>query len=42
MITNFRKTAEKAVKNELITPKERKEIMRTFEEGLKGYTYYEL
>ncbi len=37
----LRKTAEDAVQSELITPKERKKIMTSFENGLDGYTYYE-
>lgn len=38
---NFRKKAEKAVKKGLISPLERREIMSSYESGLKGYTYYE-
>lgn len=41
MRTSFRRTAEQAVKGGQITPAERKEIMLSFENGLKGYTYYE-
>ena len=37
----FRKTAEEAVKKGLILPSERKTIMKCYEEGLLGYTYYE-
>ncbi|MDA3925933.1 MAG: biosynthetic arginine decarboxylase [Kiritimatiellae bacterium] len=41
MRTNYRKTAEDAVKKGLITAKERREIMSSYENGLRGYTYYE-
>ncbi len=41
MRTQFRKSAEDAVKSGKITPVERKEIMLSFDNGLKGYTYYE-
>lgn len=37
----FRIKAEQAVKDGLITPAERKEILQVIEEGLQGYTYYE-
>ena len=37
----LRKAAEEAVQSDLITPKERKKIMTSFENGLDGYTYYE-
>lgn len=38
---NFLKAAEKAVKTGRISAKDRKEIMWAFDNGLKGYTYYE-
>lgn len=41
MRSNYRKTAEDAVKKGLITAKERREIMTSYEAGLRGYTYYE-
>jgi len=41
MKSNYRKTAEDAVKKGLITAKERREIMTAYEAGLRGYTYYE-
>ncbi len=41
MRVSFRKTAEEAVKAGLITPSERKEILDSYEIGLRGYTYYE-
>lgn len=41
LITQFRNLAESAVVSKRITPTERKEIMEAFEEGLRGYTYFE-
>lgn len=41
MKNNFRQTAEDAVKNGLILPSERRVIMKSYEDGLLGYTYYE-
>ena len=41
MKTNFKKTAEKAVKDGFISASERREIVKLYEEGLLGYTYYE-
>ncbi|MDP4092335.1 MAG: biosynthetic arginine decarboxylase [Bacillota bacterium] len=41
MIVNFRKTAEEAVQEGLISASERREIMRAYDNGLRGYTYYE-
>ncbi|QRN86672.1 biosynthetic arginine decarboxylase [Clostridia bacterium] len=41
MRKHFKKTAENAVSEGLISPKERKEIISAFESGLRGYTYYE-
>jgi arginine decarboxylase len=41
MRTAFRFKAEKAVKEGLITASERREIMSSFDSGLRGYTYYE-
>lgn len=37
----FRRKAEEAVKYGYISPKERREIMQSYENGLQGYTYYE-
>lgn len=37
----FRDSAENAVKEGRITVKERRKILNTFEDGLRGYTYYE-
>jgi arginine decarboxylase len=41
MRIRFRKIAENAVRNGYITASERKEIMSSYEDGLRGYTYYE-
>lgn len=41
MIASFRHAAEKAIHDGLISASERREIMRAFENGLRGYTYYE-
>lgn len=37
----FRQKAERAVREGYLTPRERKEIVTRFENGLRGYTYYE-
>ncbi|HON61384.1 MAG: biosynthetic arginine decarboxylase [Bacteriovoracaceae bacterium] len=41
MTKQFRATAEQAVRENLITPRERREIMNMYEEGLRGYPYFE-
>lgn len=41
MTRRFRTTAEQAVRENRISPGERREIMKTFEEGLRGYPYFE-
>lgn len=41
LVTRFRTFAEKAVTQGRITPKERREILDLFREGLAGYTYFE-
>ncbi|PLY02496.1 MAG: arginine decarboxylase [Desulfuromonas sp.] len=41
MVVSVREMAEKAVKEKRITAKERRAIMRAYEDGLRGYTYYE-
>ncbi|NMA47895.1 MAG: arginine decarboxylase, partial [Lentisphaerae bacterium] len=38
---SFKRKAERAVREHLITPAERKEIMTAFEDGIRGYTYFE-
>ena len=41
LISKFRNFAEKAVSDGRISPKERKEIMDLYRDGLGGYTYFE-
>ena len=41
MTNQFRATAEQAIRENLITPAERREIMKMYEEGLRGYPYFE-
>jgi arginine decarboxylase len=41
LIELFRDKAEKAVRNRKITAAERRSIMKAFEVGLSGYTYFE-
>ncbi len=41
MRTRFRRKAEKAVDDGLISAKERREILGAYDDGLRGYTYYE-
>jgi arginine decarboxylase len=41
LIRRFREKAEKAVKKQRISGTERKSIMNTYLEGLRGYTYHE-
>lgn len=41
MTKRFRQTAEQAIRETLITPQERREIMNMYEEGLRGYPYFE-
>jgi len=41
MIISFREKAEQAIHEGLINASERPEIMRAYENGLRGYTYYE-
>jgi len=41
LINKFREAAELAVKEGRISPRERKEIMQSYQNGLNGYTYYE-
>jgi arginine decarboxylase len=41
MIKNFRGLAENAVVSKRITARERREIMGAYEDGLRGYTYFE-
>ena len=41
MLVRFREIAEEAVRAGYITASERKEIMQAYDNGLRGYTYYE-
>jgi arginine decarboxylase len=41
LLERFRETAEEAVREGRINPLDRREIMRAYDMGLRGYTYYE-
>ena len=41
VVTRFRQTAEAAIHDGTINAVERRDIMRAYENGLRGYTYYE-
>ncbi|OPZ60590.1 MAG: Biosynthetic arginine decarboxylase [Deltaproteobacteria bacterium ADurb.Bin510] len=41
MTKQFRAIAEQAIRENLITPQERRKIMNMYEEGLRGYPYFE-
>ncbi|MBO4489745.1 MAG: biosynthetic arginine decarboxylase [Lentisphaeria bacterium] len=41
LIDRFRIVAERAVREKMITPSERRDIMALYEGGLRGYTYFE-
>jgi arginine decarboxylase len=41
MIRRIRKLAEEAVRTESITARDRRHIMEAFENGMRGYTYFE-
>jgi arginine decarboxylase len=41
LMEQFRTLAEEAVKQKRITPAERREILAAYENGLRGYTYFE-
>jgi arginine decarboxylase len=41
MTKRFRATAEQAIRENMITPQERREIMNMYEAGLRGYPYFE-
>ena len=41
MLEQMRRTAEQAVRTGRISPEERREIMAAYENGLRGYTYFE-
>ena len=42
LLEHIRTLAELGVKEKRVTAKQRKEIMAAFEEGMRGYTYFEL
>ena len=42
LLEQIRTLAEQGVKEKKVTPKQRKEIMAAFEEGMRGYTYFEI
>ncbi len=42
LVKRFRELAEKAVELDLITPRQRREALEAYRDGLNGYTYYEL
>ncbi len=41
LIVRFKENAENAVKNGLLTMAERRDIIRAYEDGMRGYTYFE-
>ena len=41
MIVDFRELAEQAIREGKISVNERREIMKAYDNGLRGYTYYE-
>ena len=41
MLKRFRQTAEKAIREKRITPQERRQIMNMYEQGLRGYPYFQ-
>jgi arginine decarboxylase len=41
MLLDFRETAEQAIRDGNITVEERRQIMNAFDNGLRGYTYFE-
>ena len=41
LVSKFRNFAEQAVTDGRISPKERREILDLYREGLNGYTYFE-
>lgn len=41
ILEDIRMTAEKAVRNRSITPADRYKIMQSYEDGMRGYTYFE-
>jgi arginine decarboxylase len=41
-VAKFRNLAERAVEENLISPRQRREALEAYRTGLNGYTYYEL
>lgn len=41
LINSFRSIAERAIEEKKITPAERRTIVNAYENGLRGYTYFE-
>ena len=41
VLVGIRKSAERAVRENRITPAQRYQLMQAFEDGLRGYTYFE-
>lgn len=41
ILENLRSTAEQAVRKGLISPSERYSVLQAFEDGMRGYTYFE-
>jgi len=41
MLLNFREAAEQAVRDGFISAEERRRIMNAYDNGLRGYTYFE-
>ena len=41
VLVGIRKSAERAVREGRITPAQRHSLMQAFEDGLRGYTYFE-
>ena len=42
LVAKFRTLAERGVENGLITPRQRRDALEAYRNGLSGYTYYEL
>lgn len=41
LVTRFRSLAEQAVEKGTLSPGERRTILKSYQEGLRGYTYFE-
>jgi arginine decarboxylase len=42
LIEVFKAHVEEAVRRKEITPNERRDIMKAYEDGMNGYTYFEM